>query len=201
MKLHAGDTLVVASHNRGKVREIVELLAPFRLHVFGAADIDIEEPEETEDTFAGNAALKARWVADRCGHVALSDDFGLVVNALDGAPGIYSARWAGENKDFSVAMARVERELKEKHATDLSAHFISALALALPHEPPRIFQGEVHGHLTFPPRGANGFGYDPIFVANGETQTFGEMDPAKKLAMNHRTRAFEKLVASDVFAP
>ncbi len=196
-----GDTLVVASHNRGKVREIVELLAPFKLHVFGAADIDIEEPGETEDTFAGNAALKARWVADRCGHMALSDDSGLVVNALDGAPGIYSARWAGENKDFSVAMARVERELKEKHATDLSAHFVSALALALPHESPRIFQGEVHGHLTFPPRGVNGFGYDPIFVPNGETQTFGEMDPAKKLAMNHRTRAFEKLVASDVFAP
>jgi XTP/dITP diphosphohydrolase len=201
MRLHAGDTLVVASHNRGKVREIVELLAPFRLHVFGAADIDIEEPEETEETFAGNAGLKARWVADRCGHMALSDDSGLVVNALGGAPGIYSARWAGENKDFSVAMARVERELKEKNATDLSAHFVSALALALPHEAPRIFEGEVHGHLTFPPRGVNGFGYDPIFIANGETRTFGEMDPARKLALNHRTRAFEKLVASDVFAP
>ncbi len=121
------------------------------------------------------------------------------MNALGGDPGIYSARWAGPDKDFSASHARVERELKEKNATDLSAYFVSALALALPYEEPRIFQGEVHGHLTFPPRGANGFGYDPIFVPNGETLTFGEMDPAKKLAMNHRTRAFEKLTASDIF--
>ncbi|MBS0470018.1 MAG: non-canonical purine NTP pyrophosphatase [Proteobacteria bacterium] len=179
----------------------MELLAPFDLHVFSAGDIEIEEPEETEATFAGNAALKARWVADRCGHIAIADDSGLVVNALDGAPGIYSARWAGAEKDFFVAMARVERELKEKTATDLSAYFVSALALALPHEEPRIFQGEIHGHLEFPPRGGNGFGYDPIFVPNGETMTFGEMDPAKKLAMNHRTRAFERLIASDIFQP
>jgi XTP/dITP diphosphohydrolase len=201
MKLRPRDTLVVASHNKGKVREIIELLAPFDLHVFSAGDIDIEEPEETEVTFAGNAALKARWVADRCHHMAIADDSGLVVNALGGDPGVYSARWAGPDKDFSVAMARVERELKERNATDRSAHFVSALALALPHEEPRIFQGEVHGHLTFPPRGSNGFGYDPIFVPNGETLTFGEMDPAKKLAMNHRTRAFAKLIASDIFQP
>jgi len=201
MKLRPRDTLVVASHNKGKVREIIELLAPFNLHVFSANDIEIEEPEETETTFAGNAALKARWVADRCGHMALADDSGLVVTALGGDPGIYSARWAGPDKDFAVAMARVERELKEKNATDRSAHFVSALALALPHEEPRVFQGEVHGHLTFPPRGTNGFGYDPIFVPNGETLTFGEMDPARKLAMNHRTRAFAKLTASDIFKP
>jgi XTP/dITP diphosphohydrolase len=199
MKLKPGDTLVVASHNPGKVREILELLAPFRLHVFGAADIDIPEPEETEDNFAGNAALKARHVADLCGHMALADDSGLSVAALNGAPGIYSARWAGLDKDFHLAMARVERELKERRATDMSAKFVSALALALPHEPPRIFEGEVHGHLTFPPRGPNGFGYDPIFVADGMTQTFGEMAPNAKLAINHRTRAFEKLTASDVF--
>ncbi|MBV9541020.1 MAG: RdgB/HAM1 family non-canonical purine NTP pyrophosphatase [Alphaproteobacteria bacterium] len=201
MKLCKGDTLVVASHNKGKVREIIDLLAPFQLHVFSANDIEIEEPEETELTFTGNAALKARWVADRCGHIALADDSGLVVNALGGAPGIYSARWAGEDRDFYAAMARVERELKEKGATDVSAHFVSVLALALPHEEPRLFEGQVHGHLTFPPRGQNGFGYDPIFVPNGESMTFGEMDPAKKLAMNHRTRAFEKLVASDIFTP
>ncbi len=201
MKLRPRDTLVVASHNQGKVREIVELLAPFNLHVFSAGDIEIEEPEETEATFAGNAALKARWVADRCGHMALADDSGLVVNALDGAPGIYSARWAGPGKDFHVAMERVERELKEKSAADMSAYFVSALALALPHEEPRIFQGEIHGHLEFPPRGNRGFGYDPIFVPKGETLTFGEMDPAQKLAMNHRTRAFEKLIASDIFTP
>jgi XTP/dITP diphosphohydrolase len=201
MKLRPGDTLVVASHNKGKVREIIDLLAPFRLHVFSAADIEIEEPEETEATFAGNAALKARWVAERCGHMALSDDSGLAVAALGGAPGIYSARWAGPEKDFAVAMARVERELAEKRATDFSAKFVSALALALPHEPPRLFEGEVHGTLTFPPRGDNGFGYDPIFIPKGESLTFGEMDPAKKLAMNHRSRAFQKLVASDIFAP
>lgn len=201
MKLKPRDTLVVASHNKGKVREIMELLAPFNLHVFSAGDIEIEEPEETETTFAGNAGLKARWVADRCGHIAIADDSGLVVNALGGAPGIYSARWAGPEKDFSAAMARVERELKDKGAADMSAYFVSALALALPHEEPRIFQGEIHGHLAFPPRGTNGFGYDPIFVPEGGTLTFGEMDPARKLAMNHRTRAFEKLIASDIFQP
>ena len=199
MKLKRGDTLVVASHNPGKVREIVELLAPFRLHVIGARDLEIEEPEETEDTFAGNAALKARWVAEHSGHISLSDDSGLVVHALGGAPGIYSARWSGEGKDFNVAMARVERELKEKSATDLSAKFVSALALALPHETPRIFEGEVHGHLTFPPRGTHGFGYDPIFIADGMNETFGEIDPKIKHAMSHRARAFAKLVASDVF--
>jgi len=199
MKLHAGDTLVVASHNPGKVREIVALLAPFRLHVIGARDLEIAEPEETETTFAGNAALKARWVAEHCGHIALADDSGLAVAALGGAPGVYSARWAGEDKNFAAAMARVERELKHKGATDMSAKFVSALAIALPHEAPRIFEGEVHGHLEFPPRGTRGFGYDPIFVANGETLTFGEMDPDKKLAINHRTRAFEKLIASDIF--
>ncbi len=199
MKLFRGDTLVVASHNPGKVREIVELLAPYRLHVIGARDLEIEEPEETEATFAGNAALKARWVADRSGHIALADDSGLSVTALDGAPGIYSARWAGANKDFAVAMARVERELKEKNAADFSAKFVSALAVALPHEPARVFEGEVHGRLVFPPRGTNGFGYDPIFVADGMTETFGEMEPSAKLAINHRTRAFAKFAASDLF--
>ena len=201
MKLARGDTLVVASHNPGKVREILELLAPYRLHVVGARDLEIEEPEETEATFAGNAALKARWVAERCGHIALADDSGLSVAALDGAPGIYSARWAGPGKDFSVAMARVERALKEKGATDMSAKFVSALALALPHETPRIFEGEVHGHLEFPPRGTNGFGYDPIFVADGMSETFGEMVPAAKHDMSHRARAFALLKASAVFAP
>ena len=198
MKLSPGDTLVVASHNPGKVREIFELLAPFRLHIVGAADLEVPEPEETEDSFAGNAALKARWVADATGSLALSDDSGLAVNALGGAPGIYSARWAGPEKDFFAAMARVERELKEKRAQDLSAKFVSALALAQPHETARVFEGEVHGRLTFPPRGANGFGYDPIFVADGMTQTFGEIDPAAKHAMSHRARAFAKLIESGI---
>jgi XTP/dITP diphosphohydrolase len=200
VKLAAGDTLVVASHNRGKVREIVELLRPYRLHVIGAGDLDIEEPEETEDSFAGNAALKARFVAERCGHPSLADDSGLSVAALDGAPGIYSARWAGPDKDFAAAMARVERELREKNATDLSAKFVCALALALPHDAPRVFEGEVQGHLTFPPRGLHGFGYDPVFIADGMNETFGEIDPAVKHAMSHRARAFARLVASDIFA-
>ena len=200
MKLRPGDTLVVASHNRGKVREIMDLLVPYRLHVIGAGDLELEEPEETEDSFSGNAALKARFVANATGHVALADDSGLAVTALDGAPGIYSARWAPE-KDFDAAMARVERELQEKGATDLSAKFVCALAVAKPHEEPAIFQGEVHGHLVFPGRGGHGFGYDPIFVADGMKETFGEMAPAAKHDMSHRARAFALLKASAVFAP
>jgi XTP/dITP diphosphohydrolase len=200
MKLAPGDTLVVASHNQGKVREIRELLKPFALHVVGANELGLEEPEETEDSFAGNAELKARAAANATGHVALSDDSGLAVTALDGAPGIYSARWAGSGKDFAVAMTRIESELKEKTATDLSAKFVCALTLAAPHGETKTFEGEVHGTLAFPPRGSHGFGYDPIFIADGMTQTFGEIDPAAKHAMSHRARAFEKLVKSDVFA-
>jgi XTP/dITP diphosphohydrolase len=156
----------------------------------------LAEPEETETTFAGNAALKARAAAKASGWPALADDSGLAVNALDGAPGIYSARWAGENKDFSFAMARVERALKEKKASDFSAKFVCALALAEPGKEPDIFEGEVHGHLVFPPRGLRGFGYDPIFMADGMNETFGEIDPARKHAMSHRARAFAKLVAA-----
>jgi len=199
MKLFRGDTLVVASHNPGKVREIVELLAPYRLHVIGAGDLEIDEPEETETTFTGNAALKARFVADACGYISLADDSGLSVAALDGAPGIYSARWAGPGKNFATAMTRVERELADKKATDLAAKFVCALAVALPHEAPRIFEGEVQGRLTFPPRGANGFGYDPIFLADGMTETFGEIDPALKHSISHRAKAFANLAASDLF--
>ena len=201
MKLHVGDTLVVASHNAGKVREIRELLAPFRLHVVGANELELGEPEETGTSFAANATLKAQIAANATGHIALADDSGLAVSALDGAPGIYSARWAGADKDFSVAMARVERELQQANVSDRSAKFVCALALAAPHESVEIFEGEVHGHLVFPPRGRHGFGYDPIFVANGMTQTFGEIEPATKHGMSHRARAFEKLVQSAVFAP
>ena len=199
MKLHRGDTLVMASHNPGKVREIRELLIPFGLHVVGADELELEEPEETENSFAGNAELKARAAANATHHFALSDDSGLAVTALDGAPGIYSARWAGGSKDFAIAMARIERELREKNATDHSAKFVCALTLAAPHGEARTFEGEVHGTLTFPPRGSNGFGYDPIFIAAGMSQTFGEIDPAIKHGMSHRFRAFEKLVKSDVF--
>ena len=199
MKLKRGDALVVASHNKGKVREIEELLAPFGFAVKGAADLGLAEPEETEATFEGNAVLKARAAAEASGLMALADDSGLSVAALDGAPGIYSARWAGAAKDFSVAMTRVERELKEKQATDLSATFVCVLALASPDGETETFRGEVEGHLVFPPRGAKGFGYDPIFVANGMTKTFAEIEPAAKHAMSHRAKAFEKLVNSSIF--
>lgn len=201
MKLRAGDTLVVASHNPGKVGEIRELLAPFRLHVVGANELELEEPEETETTFAGNAALKARAAAHATGHPALADDSGLMVRALKGAPGIYSARWAGPDKDFARAIKRVETELLASGTKDQSAKFVCALALAAPHEDVEIFEGEVRGALTFPPRGVHGFGYDPIFVADGMSETFGEIEPATKHGMSHRARAFEKLVGSAVFAP
>jgi len=200
MKLSRGDVLVVASHNPGKLREINDLLTPFGLVTKGAAALGLAEPEETGLSFVENAVLKARAAANASGLPALADDSGLCVEALDGAPGIYSARWAGPAKDFSAAMARVERELKQKGARNAPAHFVSVLALADPNGETQIFEGEVRGHLTFPPRGGNGFGYDPIFVMDGMDKTFGEIDPARKHALSHRARAFEKLVKSAVFA-
>lgn len=193
MKLPRGSSLVLASHNKGKLREIAELVAPFGLNVKSAGELGLPEPEETESTFEGNALLKARAAADASGLPALSDDSGLCVAALDGAPGIYSARWAGEAKDFAAAMARVECELKAKGATDYSAKFVCALALAMPKGEHTIFVGEVHGALVFPPRGDRGFGYDPVFVMDGMDQTFGEIDPDLKHSISHRAKAFAKL--------
>ena len=190
MKLARGATLVVASHNAGKVREIAALLEPHGLRVRGAEELGLEEPEETGTTFADNAILKARAAATASGLAALADDSGLAVTALDGAPGIYSARWAGPKRDFAFAMARVERELES--IADRSARFVCVLALALPSGEVETFEGEAHGHLEFPPRGDRGFGYDPIFVASGMRQTFGEIDPALKHSISHRARAFEK---------
>jgi XTP/dITP diphosphohydrolase len=190
MKLVRGSTLLVASHNQGKVREIADLLSPFGILVCGAAELALAEPEETGQTFAENALLKARTAAEASGLVALADDSGLCVTALDGAPGIHSARWAGPDRDFALAMARVERELAK--AKDTSAKFVCVLALVAPSGESETFEGEVHGRLVFPPRGKNGFGYDPIFVADGMNQTFGEIDPAQKHAISHRARAFEK---------
>ena len=200
MKLPRGSVLIVASHNRGKVREIKALLGPHGIEPVGASELGLPEPEETGLTFAANAELKARAAADTGKHPALADDSGLWVNALNGDPGIYSARWAGPTKDFSVAMARVERELLEKKAHDFSAKFVCALSLAMPHGEMKTFEGEVHGRLTFPPRGALGFGYDPIFIPDGGEQTFGEIDPRVKNAMSHRARAFEKLLHSGILA-
>lgn len=192
MKLPQGSQLVVASHNKGKVREILALLTPFGIDVKGAAELGLPEPEETGDTFAANAILKARAAALATKTYALADDSGLSVAALDGAPGIYSARWAGEARDFSLAMKKVERLLVELHKRDYAAKFVCALALSDPQGHCEVFEGEVHGHLSFPPRGDKGFGYDPIFVAEGMSETFGQIDPAAKHAISHRARAFEK---------
>ncbi|HCI00597.1 MAG: non-canonical purine NTP pyrophosphatase, RdgB/HAM1 family [Geminicoccus sp.] len=186
--------LVLATHNPGKVVEIAALLEPFGVEVVSAGELGLPEPEETEATFEGNARLKAHAAARAANLPALSDDSGLAVSGLDGAPGIYSARWAGPGKDFSVAMARVETELGDN--PDRSAHFVCALTLAWPDGHDETFVGTVHGALTFPPRGERGFGYDPIFVAKGHVQTFGEMDPAQKHAMSHRADAFSQLVAA-----
>lgn len=190
----------IASHNAGKIKEIADLIGPYGLAAEGAESLGLPEPEETEKTFSGNALLKARAGAKGCGLVALADDSGLAVTALDGAPGIYSARWAGEPRDFYAAMDRVRDELAAKGATDASARFVCALALAHPDGETRVYEGEVHGRLTFPPRGEKGFGYDPIFVPDGHDITFAEMDPAQKHAMSHRAHAFRQLVA-DIFGP
>lgn len=191
MKLRG--TIVVASHNSGKVREMRSLLAPLGLEVKAAKELGLPEPEETGSTFLENATLKARAAAAQSGLTALADDSGLCVFALGGAPGIYSARWAGAEKDFARAMARVERELKELETQDHSARFVCALALATPGDEIETFEDEVRGQLRFPPRGSRGFGYDPIFVADGMRESFGEIDPTQKHAISHRARAFAKL--------
>lgn len=188
-----GNRLVVASHNPGKVREIKDLLAPFGVEVVSAGELNLPEPEETGTTFRANAELKALAAARASGVPALSDDSGLAVAALDGAPGIYSARWAGPEKDFLAAMKRVHRELDGKD--DRRACFICALCLAWPDGHCETFEGRVDGTLVWPPRGDKGFGYDPIFRPEGHAITFGEMEPARKHAMSHRARAFDQLVA------
>jgi XTP/dITP diphosphohydrolase len=185
------DCLVIASHNLGKVEEIAALLAPYGVETIAASSLGLSEPKETGDSFEANAALKARTAAEASGLPALADDSGLVVPALSGAPGIYSARWAGPAKDFRLAMERVQRELGDK---DRSALFVAALALAWPRGPTELFRGEVPGTLTWPPRGDRGFGYDPMFVPCRGMLTFGEMDPAEKHQISHRARAFAKLV-------
>ena len=190
MKLARGSVLLIASHNQGKVREIGDLLSSFEIVVRGAAELGLSEPEETGRTFTENALLKARAAAGESGLTALADDSGLCVAALDGAPGIYSARWAGPRRDFTLAMARVERELGA--GRDTSAKFVCVLAVAAASGETQTFEGEVHGRLVFPPRGTNGFGYDPIFVADRMNETFGEIDPALKHSISHRARAFEK---------
>jgi XTP/dITP diphosphohydrolase len=186
-----GDRLVIASHNRGKVEEITALLVPFGIVGIPAALLGIPEPEETGDSFEANAALKAKAAVDASGLPALADDSGLVVPALGGAPGIYSARWAGPAKDFRAAMARVHRELGDR---DRNARFVAVLALAWPDGDLELFRGEVAGSLVWPPRGEHGFGYDPMFIPEGGTLSFGEVDPGERIRVNHRARAFAELV-------
>jgi XTP/dITP diphosphohydrolase len=191
------DKIVVASHNPGKVREIADLLRPLGIDTVSADELDLPEPEETETTFEGNARLKAEAAAAASGLAALSDDSGLCVDALGGAPGIFSARWAGPSKDFRIAMQKVEHELRDRYALSpdqRNAHFVCALCLAIPGQEPRVYRGEVHGVMVWPPRGEKGFGYDPVFQPEGHQITFGEMDPDAKHAMSHRARAFAQLV-------
>lgn len=190
----SGEQLVLATHNPGKVREIGDLLRPFAVSVVSAGDLGLPEPEETGTTFVANAELKALAAARAARLPALADDSGLVVPALGGAPGVVSARWAGPGKDFGIAMRRVERELAALQAADPRASFACALTLAWPDEHIETFEGFVHGRLVFPPRGSHGFGYDPIFQADGYGITFGEMDPAEKHRISHRADAFRQLV-------
>jgi XTP/dITP diphosphohydrolase len=193
-----GPKLVIATHNAGKLREIRELLAPHGIECVGAAELDLPEPEETGVTFVDNAELKARASADLSGLPALADDSGLSVDALHGRPGIHSARWAEDeqgNRDFGRAMERVWTEVEAAGPDGgHDAHFVCALSIAWPDGDIESFEGRVHGTLVWPPRGQNGFGYDAMFVANGDTRSFGEIEPAAKHAVSHRAAAFAKLV-------
>jgi XTP/dITP diphosphohydrolase len=193
-KLKKGMRLVIASHNEGKVREIADLLVPYGIEVVSAGRLGLPEPKETGASFAENAALKAEAAARSSGLPALADDSGLEVKALAGEPGIHSARWGGETRDFGLAMQRVHRELDASGAKDWRANFTCALALAAPQEEAQWFEGKVFGTIVWPPRGTRGFGYDPIFVPEGYSETFGEMEPVSKDAISHRARAFEKLM-------
>jgi XTP/dITP diphosphohydrolase len=195
--------LVIATHNPGKLAEMRELLSPYGIEVKSATELGLAEPEETGDSFAANAKLKAVAAATAAKLPAFADDSGLVVEALDGAPGIYSARWAGPSKDFNAAMARIERLLEERGATDPSkrkAHFVSALCVAWPDGHIEEVEARVDGTLVWPPRGAAGFGYDPMFLPDGHDRTFGEMSSIEKhglpplgKGLSHRARAFVKL--------
>ncbi len=189
-----GGKLVLASHNAGKLREIRELLASFKANVVSAGELGLPEPEETGLSFIANAELKALAASLGANVIALADDSGLAVDALNGAPGIYSARWAGPTKDFDLAMRKIQNAMGDN--PDRNAQFICALSLSWPDGHCETFEGKVEGTLTFPPRGPHGFGYDPIFIPTGFDITFGEMDPAKKHDMSHRADAFRRLVAA-----
>jgi XTP/dITP diphosphohydrolase len=193
-KLERRAKLVLASHNPGKLAELADLLRPHDVAVISAGTLGLPEPEEDAPDFVGNARIKALAAAQASGLPALSDDSGFCVAALGGAPGVYSARWAGPSKDFAAAMARVNHELGD--ATDRRAWFVAALCLAWPDGHTETFVGRIDGAATWPPRGAKGFGYDPMFVPAGTTATFGELDPAEKHAVSHRARAFAQFLVA-----
>ena len=186
--------LIVASHNPGKLAEIAELLAPLGIGAVGAAELGLPEPAETGTSFADNALLKARAAAKAAGAPALADDSGLMIRALGGAPGVATARWAGPERDYARAFARIERELA--CTADRRARFVATLALAWPDGAAELFEGTCEGTLVFPPRGASGFGYDPVFEPEGMRRTFAEMEPMEKRRYNHRARAFARLAAA-----
>ncbi len=194
LRLIKGMRLVAATHNPGKAREI-EALLDGNYEIVTAGSLNLPEPDETESTFVGNAMLKARHAAALSGEVCLADDSGMSVTALDGAPGIFSARWAGPSKDFALAMQKVEERLEETGSKDRSAWFTSALAVAWPDGTCVVVEGRVDGIIVYPPRGDLGFGYDPMFQPHGYDVTFGEMDPAEKDAISHRALAFDRLKA------
>jgi len=194
-RLFTEDTLVIATHNAGKMREIKALFSGFGINILSASELGLDEPDETDTSFIGNALLKARAAAMSAGQPALADDSGLCVTALDGAPGIYSARWAGPKRDFSLAMTAVETALAKTGNGDSSAEFVCALALVWPDGDEVCVEGRVKGQITFPPRGKHGFGYDPIFQPDGYQISFGEMDPDAKHAISHRADAFAQLLA------
>ncbi|GJE04665.1 RdgB/HAM1 family non-canonical purine NTP pyrophosphatase [Methylobacterium isbiliense] len=201
--------VVIATHNSGKLTEMRELLAPFGVEAVSAGELNLPEPEETGTMFAENAAIKARSAAAATGLPAFADDSGLCVAALDGAPGLFSARWSGGSKDFSGAMARIERELAARGATNRRAHFVSALVLAWPDGHEELFEGRVFGDLVWPPRGTRGFGYDPMFKPDESPLTFGELGAEEKHgidwergeALSHRARAFLSLAAACLRRP
>lgn len=192
MRIFDGDELLIATHNNGKAREISALLAPYVKTFVTAGDLDLPEPEETGKTFAENAVLKAQAAAQASGRVSLADDSGLAVNALNGDPGIYSARWGGPEKDFNLAMQKVHKALGDTE--DRSAYFVCVLALGWPDGHSEVFEGRVNGTIIWPMRGDKGFGYDPVFQADGYDITFAEMEPSDKHAISHRANAFDLLV-------
>ncbi len=193
-QLKAGTRLVVATHNKGKLAEMADLLRPFGLDCVSAASLGVVEPDETGTTFEANAELKARHTAKATSLPSLADDSGMCTDALDGDPGVYTANWAGPKRDFARAMRMVEAALDG--STNRRARFVSVLTIAWPDGHVQTFRGEVEGTLVWPPRGSRGFGYDPMFMPEGHTITFGEMDPALKHTISHRAVAFAKFKAA-----